>query len=97
MMARLRPGLSPTQAQQATVSTFGAVVEKSLGKVDPKRWKPLLDFVPARGIAGYNEQFREPVQILMGLVALILLIACTNVAMMVQARNSVRQRSMVRH
>ena len=92
MMARLRPGVSPMQAQQALAGTFGDVVAKSIGKVDSKDWKPLVDFTPARGIAGYNAEFREPVQILMGLVALVLLIACTNVAMMVQARNSVRQR-----
>jgi predicted permease len=92
MMSRLRPGVSSLQAQQALAGTFGQVVESSHGKIDPKEWKPLLDFVPARGVAGYNDQFREPVQILMGLVVLVLLIACTNVAMMIQARNTVRQR-----
>jgi predicted permease len=34
---------------------------------------------------------RTPVEILMGLVALVLLIACTNVVMMVQARNTARE------
>jgi predicted permease len=92
MMARLRPGVSPMQAQQALTGTFGQVVQQTVGTVNPKVWKPLLDFAPARGIAGYNEQYREPVRILMGLVALVLLIACTNVAMMVQARNTARQR-----
>ena len=92
MMARLRPGVSPMQASQALAGTFGDVVTKSLGKIDPKAWKPLLDFIPARGVAGYSDQYREPVHILMGLVVLVLLIACTNVAMMVQARNTVRQR-----
>ncbi len=44
--------------------------------------------------AGYydTDTYREPLRILMGLVALVLLIACTNVAMMVQARNTVRRR-----
>ena len=92
MMARLRPGVTPQQAQQGLAGTFGEVVAQSHGKIDPKEWKPLLDFVPARGIAGYNDNLREPVEILMGLVALVLLIACTNVAMMVQARNTVRLR-----
>ncbi|MGD0736145.1 MAG: ABC transporter permease [Terracidiphilus sp.] len=92
LMARLRPGITPMQAQQALSGTFGEVVRQTVGTVDPKQWKPLLDFVPARGIAGYNDYYREPVRILMGLVGLVLLIACTNVAMMVQARNVVRQR-----
>jgi len=92
MMARLRPGVTPIQAQQALAGTFGESAMMGIGSIDPKQWKPLLDFVPARGIAGYNEEYREPVRILMGLVVLVLLIACTNVAMMVQARNTARQR-----
>jgi predicted permease len=91
LMARLRPGVSPAQAQQALAGTFAETARQAVGN-DLKQWKPLLDFVPARGISGLNEQYREPVQILMGLVALVLLIACTNVAMMIQARNSERQR-----
>jgi predicted permease len=92
MMARLRPGVSPMQAQQALTGSFSEVVKETVGPVDPTQWKPLLEFVPARGIGGYSEQYREPVRILRGLVGLVLLIACTNVAMMVQARNTVRQR-----
>jgi predicted permease len=92
MMSRLRSGVTPMQAQQAITGSYAEVVKQTLGSVDPKQWKPLLEFVPARGVGGYNDQNREPLRILMGLVALVLLIACTNVAMMVQARNTVRQR-----
>ncbi len=92
LMARLRAGVSPRQAQQALAGTFLADAEKTLGHIDPKQWKPLLDFVPARGIAGLNSDYREPVEILMWLVALVLLIACTNVAMMIQARNTANRR-----
>src|ERR1035441_4971376 len=73
MMARLRPGVSSMQAQQALAGTFGEFVKQTVGAVDPKQWKPLLDFTPARGISGYSDQYREPLQILMGLVALVLL------------------------
>jgi len=92
LMARLRPGVTAHQAQQALTGSFGEVVKQTVGKVDSKEWKPLIDFTPARGIAGYNDYYRDAVHILMGLVAMVLLIACTNVAMMVQARNLVRQR-----
>ncbi len=91
MMARLRPGVSPMQAQQALTGTFAGVVKQTVGAVDPKQWKPLLDFPPARGIGGYDTGYRTPVQILMALVGLVLLIACTNVVMMVQARNTARE------
>ncbi len=92
MMARLRPSVTPAQAQQALEGTFGEMIARTVGTSKTSEWKPLLDFIPARGIVGYNDQYREPVRILMGLVALVLLIACSNVAMMLQARNVVRQR-----
>jgi predicted permease len=92
LMARLRPGFTPLQAQQALSGTFAAIVKETIGQVDPRQWKPLLDFAPARGVGVYSDQYKEPVRILMGLVVLVLLIACTNVAMMVQARNTLRQR-----
>ncbi len=91
MVARLREGVSPMQAQQALSGTLAGVVKQTIGDVDPKQWKPLLAFVPARGIVGNDAKYRTPVSILMGLVGLVLLIACTNVAMMVQARNTVRE------
>jgi predicted permease len=91
LMARLRPGVSPVQAQQALTGTFAGLVRQTVGQVDEKQWKPLLDFVPAKGIEGYNVGARTPVEVLMGLVALVLLIACTNVVMMLQARNTARE------
>ena len=92
MMARLRAGVTPQQAQQALYGTFGDVVTRTQGKFDTAQWKPLLDFVPARGIAAFDEDMRQPMNMLMGLVGLVLLIACVNVVMMVQARNTVRSR-----
>ena len=92
MMARLKPGVTSQQASQALAGTFLADTEKTLGHIDPKHWKPLLEFVPARGIAGFNDSYRQPVEILMWLVGMVLLIACTNVAMMIQARNTISQR-----
>jgi predicted permease len=91
IVARLREGVSPMQAQEALAGTLAGVVKQTIGDVAPTRWKPLLGFVPARGIVGYDDRYRTPVRILMGLVGLVLLVACTNVAMMVQARNTLRQ------
>jgi predicted permease len=92
MMTRLRAGVTPEQARQAVAGTFGEAAKQGIGTIDTRQWKPLLDFVRARGIAGLNKQYREPVRILMGLVFSILLIACVNVAIMLQARNSARRR-----
>ena len=36
MVARLRPGITPAQAQQALSGTFGAVVKQTIWEVDPR-------------------------------------------------------------
>src|SRR6266700_640359 len=92
MMARLWENVAPAQAQTALRSTFLEAAEIGIGNIDPKQWKPLLDFDPAKGLQGYNQQYRDQVHILMGLVMLVLLIACTNVALLLMARNEARQR-----
>jgi len=92
LMARLRPDVTPAQAQTALQSTFLEAAKIGIGNIDPKRWKPLLDFDPAKGIQGFNQYYRDQLHILMGLVLLVLLIACTNVALLLMARNEARQR-----
>jgi predicted permease len=92
LVARLAPGVTPQQAQAAAAGVFLHAASEGIGSIDAKQWKPLLAFDQARGIEGYNRQYRESIEILMGLVLLILLIALTNVAMMINARNTGRSR-----
>ena len=92
LMARLRQNLNPVEAQSALESSFLEAARIGVGTIDPKQWKPLLDFDPVKGIQGYNQYYRDQVHILMGLVILVLLLASTNVALLVMARNETRQR-----
>lgn len=91
MMARLRPGVTPAAAQAELAGTFLSAAQSGIGTIHGQ-WKPLLAFDPARGIEGYSQQYGEQVKVLMGLVLLVLLIAVTNVALMIAARNGARAR-----
>ncbi len=92
MLARLRFGIQPDKAQRILQPTFWQAATEGAGQLDPKRWPAHLGFDPLRGIPGAQDRYRTPLEIMMALVGLVLLIACTNVALLVIARNTVRQR-----
>lgn len=92
MIGRLQPGVSEQQALGQINPEYRAVVEQTVGKTKQADKKVELYFTPARGIEGLNQEYREPMRALMGMVGLILVIACANVAMLLMARNAARDR-----
>jgi predicted permease len=53
---------------------------------------PVLSFADAKSFPGYDQQYGNPLRILMAMVGLVLLIAMANVVMLLMARNASRQR-----
>ncbi|HEY1897880.1 MAG TPA: FtsX-like permease family protein, partial [Terracidiphilus sp.] len=92
LIVRLAPGVSAPQAVAQSTPSFWAAAYASLGTPDPAYPKVTLTAVPAIGIQGLGDYYREPITILMVLVSLVLVIACSNVAMLLVARNTARQR-----
>jgi predicted permease len=93
LMARLRPGVTQTQALAAMDPLFRRAALETVGK-DVKGQQPPLNLamVPARGLGLGVNSYQEPLHVLMGMVALVLLIACVNIAMLMAARNASRER-----
>jgi predicted permease len=93
LMARLRPGVTQTQALAAMDPLFKRAALETVGKNVTGQQPPLtLTMVAARGLGLGSSDYQEPLRVLMGMVALVLLIACVNIAMLMAARNASRER-----
>ncbi|UWZ84600.1 ABC transporter permease [Occallatibacter riparius] len=92
LIGRLRPAVTKAQALAQMQPVFQAAAYEGLGAPAAGENKPVLSLGDARGFPALGEQYGKPLRMLMGLVGLVLLIALTNVAMLLMARNTTRQR-----
>lgn len=92
MIGRMAPGVTPQMAKAQLDPVFVPTAFQGVNYRDPKAPAPQIYFKSARGIQSLQEYYEEPLKFLMAMVALVLVIACGNVAMLLVARNSARQR-----
>jgi predicted permease len=99
VIARLKPGVTLAQANaginvvfQRYVSSSAPVAKLSADELKEYSNQQIKLQSAAHGTSNVHEDFAEPLKLLMALVALVLLIACANLANLLLARGAARQR-----
>ena len=94
LLARLQPGVTEAQALAKMNPLFARAAVETVGKENAQGKEPplTLTLVAARGLGTAAQGFQDGLHVLMGMVGLVLLIACVNLLMLLAARNAGRQR-----
>jgi predicted permease len=95
LMVRLRPGVTQAQALARMNPVFArAALETVSADIARQSDARLLQLqmVPARGLGTQSKDYQNGLRVLMSMVAVVLLIACVNIAMLLSARNAARER-----
>jgi len=96
LFARLKPGVTIEQARAEMALLFRYTIEeRAEGSKDSQIYKLRVEIEPAAaGFSGVRDRVGRPLVVLMSIVAVLLLLACVNVAGLLLARGAARTREM---
>ncbi|HEX4321342.1 MAG TPA: ABC transporter permease [Acidobacteriaceae bacterium] len=94
VMGRMRPGVAEVTAQTTLNGELGAAVRATMS-VKPNEELPVMELRDgSRGLFTQQHTFAKPMTVLLTMVGFVLLLACANIANLMLARGTQRQREM---
>ncbi len=94
VMGRVKPGVDDRTAQSTLDGQLGAIVRATM-PVRPNEDVPRIDLRDgSRGLFYQKRTYAQPMTVLLTMVGFVLLLACANIANLMLARGSQRQREM---
>lgn len=103
LFARLRPGVDPARAEAEINAVYGPIIEEvevplqqamTEQQMERFRTKKVVLEPGAQGQSSMHEESRTPLRLLMGITAVVLLIACANIANLLLVRGAGRAQEM---
>src|SRR5262245_34678721 len=93
-VGRLKPGVPVEQARAELDTTFLSYMDEMKYSAEERRdFSTRIDLRPAsKGLNDLRRQFSQPLLVLMAIVAMVLLIACANIANPLLARGAARRK-----
>jgi predicted permease len=97
-MGRLKADVDRRQAEAELNVLYRPILDEGSTRIDDPKWREAfkrqhIALTPGgRGDSDLRANFSEPLGILMGVVGIVLLIACANIANLMLARGAARQR-----
>jgi predicted permease len=92
ILGRLKPNISPESAQVAAEAEFHRSLQATIPEEAPAEFPGLLLNTGNRGFDTQTFAYARPMHLLFSCAGLVLLIACVNLANLLLARGSARQR-----